>query len=84
VLFGGSPPNSYESPPSQFQCSHYFSSEQQELPRREAVELTFSRRHFGAIWAADGARMREKAEVPLDTAIISTGVVAVKSVVVAR
>jgi hypothetical protein len=48
LLFGESPPNSYEAPPSQFQCSHCFQSEQQELLQLDAVVLQFWPRHFGA------------------------------------
>jgi hypothetical protein len=42
------------------------------------------RQHFGAIGTADGARMHEKTEYLLYTAIISNGIVEEKSIVVAR
>jgi hypothetical protein len=66
-----------------FNVTTVFSHEQQELLRSDGVELKFWRRHFGAIRTADGSRMGEKVELPLDAAILSNGVVEEKSVVAA-
>jgi hypothetical protein len=68
---GDAETNSYQLPPSQFQCSDCFSSEQQELLRLDAIEVQFSRRHSEQFGQQMGQGCVEKLIFDLCVAVIA-------------